>query len=255
MAVLLVYLLFGDKIQDKLSGDGETPQQTEEITPVEPDPQEDDQEGVMPDGDQENPDGTLPETGEETTDQEETTTPSTNVDNLPETLTMSYLGTPKTEFTMSVGDAPIPLTASGGNGKYTWSSSDEKVATVSSDGKVSAVAAGRATITLTDGSAKGTCLVIVKGGISGTTTSSGTSTGTSSGGSLKAGAAVVVNGGNGVFVRSGPSTSNEPLATISNGASVQIVESAGNGWYKITFAGNGGTTTTGYMKGDYLSNS
>ena len=253
MAVLLVYLLFGDKIQDKLSGEGDPAQETEEITPVEPDPQEDDQEGVMPGGDEEDPNGTDPETGTETTDQEETTTPS-NVDNLPETLTMSYLGTPKTEFTMSVGDAPIPLTASGGNGSYTWSSSDEKVATVSSDGKVSAVAAGRATITLTDGSAKGTCLVIVKGGSA--TTSPSTTTGTStSGGTLKAGAAVVVNGGNGVFVRSGPSTSNEPLATISNGASVQIVESAGNGWYKITFAGNGGANTTGYMKGDYLANS
>ena len=255
MAVLLVYLLFGDKIQDKLAGDGDSSQQTEEITPVEPDLQEDEQEGVMPDGDETDPDTSDSESGMETTDQEGTTPPS-NVDSLPETLTMSYLGTPKTEFTMSVGDAPIPLTASGGNGTYTWTSSDEKVATVSSDGKVSAVAAGRATITLTDGSAKGTCLVIVKGGTSGTTTSSGTSTGTSSGsGTLKAGAAVVVNGGNGVFVRSGPSTSNEALATISNGASVQIVESAGNGWYKITFAGNGGTTTTGYMKGDYLANS
>lgn len=250
MAVLLVYLLFGDKIQDKLFGQGDTSQQTEQITPVEPDPQQDEQTGVMPGGDEETSDET--ETGTETPDQEETTAPS-NVDSLPETLTMSYLGTPKTEFTMSVGDAPIPLTASGGNGSYTWSSSDEKVATVSSDGKVSAVAAGRATITLTDGSAKGTCVVIVKGG---STTSTTASTGTSTGsGTLKAGAAVVVNGGNGVFVRSGPSTSSEALATISNGASVQIVESAGSGWYKITFAGNGGANTTGYMKGDYLANS
>lgn len=253
MAVLLVYLLFGDKIQDKLAGEGDTSQQTEEITPVEPDiTDEGETEGVMPD-DEDSSGQTDSQTGEEDTDQE-TTTPS-NVDSLPATLTMSYLGTPKTEFTMSVGDAPIPLTASGGNGKYTWSSSDEKVATVSSDGKVSAVAAGRATITLTDGSAKGTCVVIVKGGSTGTSTSAGTSTGTSTGGALKAGAAVVVNGGNGVFVRSGPGTSYEALATVSNGASVQIVKSAGDGWYQITFAGNGGADTTGYMKGDYLANS
>ena len=254
MAVLLVYLLFGDKIQDKLAGEGDTSQQTEEITPVEPDiTDEGETEGVMPDD--EDPSGqTDSQTGEEDTDQETTTTPS-DVDSLPETLTMSYLGTPKTEFTMSVGDAPIPLTASGGNGKYTWSSSDEKVATVSSDGKVSAVAAGRATITLTDGSAKGTCVVIVKSGSTGTSTSAGTSTGSSTGGALKAGAAVVVNGGNGVFVRSGPGTSYEALATVSNGASVQIVKSAGDGWYQITFAGSGGADTTGYMKGDYLANS
>lgn len=257
MAALLVYLLFGDKIQDKLSGEENPSQETEQVTPVEPDvPDEENPDGVMPDGEDvsgETDGETDTETSDtETPDQTETTTPS-NVDSLPETLTMSYLGTPKTEFTMSVGDAPIPLTASGGNGKYTWSSSDEKVATVSSDGKVSAVAAGRATITLTDGSAKGTCVVIVKGGSG--TTSNTTSSGTTSGGTLKAGAAVVVNGGNGVFVRSGPGTSYEALATVSNGASVQIVQSAGDGWYQITFAGNGGANTTGYMKGDYLANS
>ena len=65
---------------------------------------------------------------------------------------------------------------------------------------------------------------------------------------------MVVNGGGGVFVRSGPGTSYEALATVSNGDSIQIVESAGDGWYKITFSGIGGATTTGYMKGDYLAN-
>ena len=138
MAVLLVYLLFGDKIQDKLAGEGDTSQQTEEITPVEPDiTDEGETEGVMPDD--EDPSGqTDSQTGEEDTDQETTTTPS-DVDSLPETLTMSYLGTPKTEFTMSVGDAPIPLTASGGNGKYTWSSSDDGIASVDSTGRVTAI--------------------------------------------------------------------------------------------------------------------
>ena len=66
---------------------------------------------------------------------------------------------------------------------------------------------------------------------------------------------MVVNGGNGVRVRSGPSTDHEILATVPNGADIQIVESAGNGWYKITFSGVGGKATTGYMKGDFLKNS
>ena len=57
-----------------------------------------------------------------------------------------------------------------------------------------------------------------------------------------------------VNVRSGPGTSYEALATVSNGDSIQIVESAGDGWYKITFSGLGGAATTGYMKGDYLAN-
>ena len=65
---------------------------------------------------------------------------------------------------------------------------------------------------------------------------------------------MVVNGGNGVRVRSGPGTNYEVLASVPNGGSVQIVESAGDGWYKITFSDVGGATTTGYMKGDFLAN-
>ena len=63
-----------------------------------------------------------------------------------------------------------------------------------------------------------------------------------------------VNGGNGVRVRAGPGTNYDILATIPNGGSVKIVESAGDGWYKITFSDVGGVTTTGYMKGDFLAN-
>ena len=69
-----------------------------------------------------------------------------------ETLTIAYLGSPRTEFTMSVGDEPIPLTASGGSGTYTWSSSDDGIASVDASGKVTAVSAGQATLTVTDGS-------------------------------------------------------------------------------------------------------
>ena len=34
---------------------------------------------------------------------------------------------------MSVGDDPIPLTASGGSGSYTWSSSDDGIASVDAE--------------------------------------------------------------------------------------------------------------------------
>lgn len=152
---------------------------------------------------------------------------------------------------MSVGDDPIPLTASGGTGTYTWSSSDDGIASVDESGKVTAISAGQATLTVTDGSGKGTCTVIVKAGSGTSAGSSSTSTGS---GTLKAGNAVVINGGNGVRVRSGPSTNDEILATIPNGGSVKIVESAGDGWYKITFVAAGGVTTTGYMKGEFLAN-
>ena len=159
MAALLVYLLFGDKIADQLAGNQEDPG-TEEVTPAPPTLDENEDE-----------DTPAPEVGTDTDDQDDgegtgDTAEETDLTALPETLTMSYLGAPKTEFTMSVGDDSIPLTASGGSGSYTWSSSDENIATVDADGKVSAVSAGQATITVTDGSGKGTCMVRVKGGTS-----------------------------------------------------------------------------------------
>lgn len=252
LAALLVYLLFGDRLAQTLFGESAS-QQVEETLGD----QESDGDVTMPEVDGvEDPDS-------ETAPEETETTDPSQVDpaTLPETLTIAYLGSPREEFTMSVGDDPIPLTASGGTGTYTWSSSDDGIASVDAEGRVTAISAGQATLTVTDGAGKGTCDVIVKAGAgTGTTagstgSASGTSTGTTaSSGTLKAGAAVVVNGGSGVFVRSGPGTSYEALATVSDGASIQIVESAGDGWYKITFSGIGGATTTGYMKGDYLAN-
>ena len=56
-------------------------------------------------------------------------------------------------------------------------------------------------------------------------------------------------------MRAQANTSSEILATLSNGAAVNIVASAGDGWYQITFVNTGGVNTTGYMKGEYLANS
>lgn len=240
LAALLVYLLYGDKLAATLFGDAEQQQQEEVL-----DHQEDDGTVTMPE------DGQVVDGENGTGDTDTVDLSQVDPSTLPETLTIAYLGSPREEFTMSVGDEPIPLTVSGGTGTYAWSSSDDGIISVDESGKVTAISAGQATLTVTDGTGKGTCEVIVKAGTNSTDTSTGTAT---SGGSLKAGAAVVVNGGNGVRVRSGPSTNDEVLATIPNGGSVQIVESAGDGWYKITFSGVGGVTTTGYMKGDYLAN-
>lgn len=59
------------------------------------------------------------------------------------------------------------LTVSGGGESYTWTSSDEAVATVDDTGLVTAVGAGSATITVTDGYTSAECTVQV-GGNSGT---------------------------------------------------------------------------------------
>ena len=91
--------------------------------------------------------------------------------------------------------------------------------------------------------------------LSGTTTVPGGDTTTPSG-QIGPGTVVEVTGASGgLNIRSGPGTSYDILATVPNGGSVQVVASAGDGWYEITFTAVGGVTTTGYMKGEFLANS
>jgi len=273
MALLLVYLLYGDKLGgDKDPDEGKVGVQT----PVEPDqtpgstPAAD--PAGTPDDVQDGGNGDTPDTGMPEGDG--TDTPSGGDSSggmsyaaaaaLPGGLTLN-----NKDFTRKVSEGAYQLKVSGGTGAYTWISENPSVASVSSDGTVTPVASGTTNILVTDGSKKAVCVVRVTGGSApasggnttapSTTTPSTTTPSTaapsSGGGSLKAGRAVVINGGNGVRVRSGPGTEHEALATIPNGGTVQIVESAGNDWYKVTFTASGGVTTTGYMKGEFLSNS
>lgn len=72
-------------------------------------------------------------------------------------------------------------------------------------------------------------------------------------GELKPGATGKITGASsGLRVRSGPGTTYEHQASLRNGDKVTIVEDAGNGWYKITYAGSDGSDTTGYIMGDYI---
>ena len=240
MAGLLVYLLYGDQLKEKFRKGGEdvTPP-TEDVTPVKPQPTEPDVTEPEPGDTPDSEPGTMPEAPSDTT----TTTDYGNMMALPSGLKLST-----EDFTLrSVGETAT-IRASGGSGSYTWASEDDGVASVDQNGKVTAISQGTVNVVVSDGSKKGVCIVRcnVSGGAATPTTPSGSS--------LKAGSAKVVNGGNGVRVRSGPGTNYDILATISNGGSVKIVESAGDGWYKITFSDVGGVTTTGYMKGDYLVN-
>ena len=249
LAGLLVYLLFGDRIADRLfPADDTRDPPVEDVQPAgteDPDVTEPD-DGTMPEeGDQP---GTVDVPDDGTggpADPDEGATPTTP-SGTAGTLTVTYMGDPRDDFTMSVGDDPIPLGASGGSGAYTWSSSDDGVASVNAAGQVTAVSAGQATLTVTDGTRTGTCLVRVRGG---------SASGGSSSGGLSAGSATVVNAASGVRVRSEPNTSSQVLATLVNGDTVRVVQSAGNGWYQITYITAGGQSATGYMMGDYLSNS
>lgn len=257
MAGLLVYLLYGDELAQKFGKEQEnnTPPTEDVTTPVKPEiPSEDDQaepdensDGVMPEG----PDDTTEPDGTDTT----TNTPSAAETDYDKAMALpSGLSLSTTDFTLKqVGETATIKVTSGGSGSYTWVSEDEGIASVDQNGKVTAVSKGTVNVVVSDGSKKGVC--IVRCNVTGSAPATGTGTTSGSGSTLRAGAAVVVNGGNGVRVRSGPGTSYDILATVPNGADIQIVESAGDGWYKITFAGVGGTTTQGYMKGEFLSNS
>ena len=245
MAALLIYLLFGDRFQKEPDKQDTPP--VEEVQPQQPEveaPIDTDPEGSgMP----EDPEGTEQDPGT-------TTAPAASkyetASKLPDGLTLST-----TDFKMKAAGETHTIQVSGGSGSYTWLSEDDGVASVDQNGKVTAISRGTINVLVTDGSKKAVC--IVRCSFSGTlTTTPGTGTGTSTpaSGTLHTGSAVVINGGNGVNVRSDPSTDHAPLATVPNGASVQITGSAGDGWYKITFSGVGGVETAGYMKGDFLKN-
>lgn len=181
MACLLVYLLFGDRIAETIRGGRETDTPpVSDVTPEEPD--------ISGDGDAENPeDGVVMPSDGDMDEPEDTDNPDTqtaDLSALPDTLTMNYLGSPRKEFTMAVGDDPIPLTASGGSGSYTWSSSDDGVVSVGADGTVTAVSVGRAVLTVHDGAGKGTCTVLVKAGANGQTAVAGAGTAASGSGGV-----------------------------------------------------------------------
>lgn len=137
-----------------------------------------------------------------------------------------------------------------------WTSSNESALTVAQDGTVTNVNTGSGQITVTVtaqvGDVKTTCLVRCKGGSSGaagtttttpvtpatpvTTGSTGTVTGTSTG----------------LLIRSGPGRNYEAQDTAPNGVTVTILEQTADGWYKISYSGDGGRTKTGYVSKDYI---
>lgn len=268
MAALLVYLLWGDKFKSgKKNDEPEDKPGIEDIKPDQKDPAAQDPAQTDPatDPDAQNPDtqdpdaqepgGEIPEAP--VTDPSAPDTSYETASALPGGLTLTNVS--GNDFTRSVSEGAYRLKVSGGSGTYTWISEDPGIASVDSEGSVTPISAGVTHVLATDGSKKVICTVRVVGGGTTTTTtpatpSTGTDTTPTTGGSLRAGAATVINGGNGVRVRSGPGTNYDILATVPNGGSVQVVQSAGDGWYEITFSNVGGVKTTGYMKGEYLSN-
>ena len=229
MAVLLIYLLFGKAIGEKL-GWGQNPAGSEPSGAV----SSQGSSGASSSGE------------EPVVDPEPAGLTYEAALALPDGLTLS-----KTDYSTNVGDPDVTLSVSGGSGSYTWLSENDAIATVSESGTVTAVANGTVNILVTDGNQKAVCIVRVKGGSDPVTPAVDPGP---TGGSLKLGAATVINAPAGVNVRSGPGTENAAIASLVNGNEVTIKADAGNGWYEITFVGNGGVDTDGYVKGEFLAN-
>ena len=71
----------------------------------------------------------------------------------------------KTSSTITAGKT-LQLTAGEGSGTYTFSSADASIATVDETGLVTGMAAGKTTITVSDGYTTATCEVVVNGSYS-----------------------------------------------------------------------------------------
>ena len=105
----------------------------------------------------------LPEEGEEDPEQPEEqpgeTPEEDQEEDKEETKPADSLTLSRTDFTLSSAGSSYKLTVTGGEGDVTYTSSNEKVATVAKDGTVTAVAPGRADITVTRGNLKASCIV------------------------------------------------------------------------------------------------
>ena len=250
MAGLLMFLLRSDKQPTEPV----TPQPGVE-TPVEP--------------------GTDTEPGNTDSDGTDSTDPGTMPDE-PDSNTPSTPTTPDTSSDTSAAgsEATIVNAETGVNVRPDASTNGAAIASLKNGDKVQVVRdAGNGWYEITfsgpggrdtSGYVKGDFLSTTAGSSTTTTTTTPSTTtntttsgsGTSApGGSLKTGSAKVTNAAGGVNVRPGPSASGTPVASLKNGDEVQVIKSAGDGWYEITFTGPGGKDTSGYMKGDYLTNS
>ena len=137
----------------------------------------------------------------------------------PVTVDVTSLTLDKSDFTLQAGEsATIQAAVVPADAEITWSSSDESAATVSPEGVVSNVNTGSSQVKVT----------------------------------ITATAGTVTGAGSGLFVRSGPGSGNEAIATILEGNTVTILEDMGNGWYRISFIGSGGRATEGYVSKDYI---
>lgn len=206
MASLLVYLLYGDQLGEKLDGGGKDgaaeppisdtvdPQKPEVTPPVSGGT--DTGDGASGSGEDGEGGGTttpgvIPENPSTTTPANPTSPGTTNSGEMTYERAMALpgggLSLNKSDFTRSVTEGDYQLKETSGAGKLTWISEDPGVASVDATGKVTPISAGKVNIVVTDGSKKAVCIVRVRGGSTSTSApaaapATGGSTSTGSGG-------------------------------------------------------------------------
>lgn len=169
----------------------------------------------------------------------------------------------------------------GANVTITWSSENSDIATVDEFGNITNVYKGNdeipVVITASVGDVTAQCTVHClgdgtgenitpsttdssseSGSQSGSTSSGQTGTSTSGGqsssGDFAPNTEVEITGASGgLNIRSGPGTTYEVKASTSNGATVEVLEKAQDGWYKIKYSTGGGKYEEGYVLGTYLT--
>lgn len=184
--------------------------------------------------------------------------------------TISFKGATDNDFTLQPNEShtiTLKFDPAGWSGTVTWTSTDTRYATVDANGTVTNVNTTDRlhSVTIT-AAAEGLTLesTVYCRGVPAATEppetqppaseppAAVTQPPSSSGGVAVGRQGTIVNASGGLNVRSGPGTSYERIASLVNGNTVNVLEDAGGGWYKISFPGTNGIVE-GYIMGDYIS--
>ena len=154
------------------------------------------------------------------------------------------------DLTLQYGET-FPMTATvtpeGVQEPVVWTSSDPSILTVDGDGLLQNVNTGtelqRVVVTASCGGVQAQCEVYCRAQNAGGGDEQGTTTGP-----VTSGTQGTINADGGLYIRSGPGTEYDVLASAPDGATVVILGEE-NGWYKIQYSGS----STGYVSGDYVT--
>ena len=207
--------------------------------------------GSQPDISQPDPSGSTPQVPD----------PSTSSGVVTPIVSATAITLNKTDVTLAPNEIyrlQATVTPADSDDTVVWTSSNEAAAKVAQDGSVTNVHTGngqvQVTITAKAGNVTATCVVRCKPGSTGGNTGNTGNANTGSEGTATAisGTGVVTGTATGLFVRKGPGSNYEAQDTAENGAELTLLEDTGTGWYKVSYTGLGGKTTTGYVSKDYI---